>query len=284
MKSFEEFLDPFRFEKALSEKYSTYEYDRIALMLKEQKKLYEGYYMSCDADKLKRLLVNAGIDERSISIERAYDKYFKKELVQAFLINASFNEIELIRDKFDNILKVGGWFLSSEKIDNNRMMISLENRRGVEVTAEVEKLYPKLYHITEKKNVKSILKHGLKAKNSNTTSIFRFPERLYFLVNKEDWKEVANKLYSFKNVEELVLLEVDTKMYKDYNHVGLRFYLDPKCEGAVYTLEDIYCDCMTVIDDSFTPDKDSEDVKEFRRKRGIAQDFLKHIKDHPYGI
>ena len=29
MKTFEEFLDPFRFEKALSEKYSTYEYDRI---------------------------------------------------------------------------------------------------------------------------------------------------------------------------------------------------------------------------------------------------------------
>lgn len=285
MKTFEEYLDPFRFENIMNEKYGVGSFDRCKNKILEQEKLYEGYFKSYDQEKFVRLLKNAGIsnnDIQSYGCENEILGIYEETKVIAFVRNEL---AEKILSRIDSILKVSGWCMSSVSNTNYTTKIIFEKNTGQDVTDIVKNKFNGIvYHITDKKNVKSILTHGLKTHEDYSNNFFNHPDRTYFILDKDDFIDAAKTLYSSKHAESLVLLKVDLGMYYDEYKIDIKLFSDPMYFGAVYTKEDIYHDCIQCLDEEYFPDANDNAERKSVENRDKARELVDHLRKHPRGF
>jgi hypothetical protein len=107
-----------------------------------------------------------------------------------------------------------------------------------------------IYHITNKDNLKNILKKGLrpKAKKNNSDEIYRyFIDRVYFTVHsaniKQDLINVINDLGYTIYSNEYAILKIDIEK------LNITFWWDDASQGTtVYTYESIHPKFINVID------------------------------------
>jgi len=101
-----------------------------------------------------------------------------------------------------------------------------------------------LFHVTEIKNAKKILKNGLVPKSSNRT--YSYNDRVY-LFNNSNIDEIltyARLKNRTSTVEKVIILRIksdDLQKYRLYANGKLRFYVDPKytTDLAIYTHNNI---------------------------------------------
>lgn len=104
---------------------------------------------------------------------------------------------------------------------------------------DIVKKWNRLYHITTKSNLKSILQNGLLPKSDNWR--FKYPPRVYLIkgnVGKIKMKQIASALYDDRpdyDNESIVQLTIDaSKLSEDVD-----FYLDTLFEDGIYTYNEI---------------------------------------------
>lgn len=125
-------------------------------------------------------------------------------------------------------------------------VIDIEPSETKNVLKEIQKSGNVVYHITNKENVKNILKRGLVPK----TSGYRYyPERIFLLGNKQDKEELTDDIVEIIRNKDLfpnkyAILKIDLHHFKNIN-----IYVDPaySTDDKYYTYENIPPQFIEVI-------------------------------------
>jgi len=211
-------------------------------------KLYEGLIMSHESFRVIRILnkkykyLNSKVMHLHKDNIKIHISHFNKKINKSFLADI---------DNFIHLTDTLGWFISNIQFTNisgthsipfdfaeltdmynDNDIFDLNIFLEAKFNLKPRKLPKLLYHIAPTENRNSIMKHGLKPKSNN--KMFGYPERLYFFT---DIKMLDYQIKNFKNVNEV-------EQYDVFEIGGglvsqLRFLIDPKLKGAVYTLEPI---------------------------------------------
>lgn len=140
-------------------------------------------------------------------------------------IEISFNKNTHYADIKD-IIDEANWYV--HRINGGeRSNINNENIRKIEIkpiySKSILKNIPKkLYHITPKKNLDSILEYGLICKNNFKLGL-RYPPRIYLSSDIVGLKRISKELITYNDEKECVLLEISAKkldidyLYIDYS-------------------------------------------------------------------
>jgi hypothetical protein len=109
-----------------------------------------------------------------------------------------------------------------------------------------------LYHVTQLKNLDRIKKYGLTPKTDEENRDLKYPDRIYFTTNRDKAMDLLKKTPLAKSKvpnPEKNTKSLDYRKYavlKVYIAGGFTFYDDPHCKDAVYTMENIPFDLITV--------------------------------------
>lgn len=168
-------------------------------------------------------------------------------------IEIRFSKDDFNQNDFDKYLLKYGWFcgvLRQSPDYDNIVKLIYEKKFDVDITEEVMKSRY-LYHICPNIYLNKINKIGLKPKYSSWNS-YSNPERIYFFRRKLSHNEFimwVNNFEQEKNLEHTLnegwsLLRVDltTLINKP------KFYLDPRMEDGIYTMDNISPESITIID------------------------------------
>lgn len=168
-------------------------------------------------------------------------------------IEIRFSKDDFNQNDFDKYLLKYGWFCGALRQSpdyDNILKLIYEKKFDVDITEEVMKSGC-LYHICPNIYLNKINKMGLKPKYSSWNS-YSNPERIYFFRRKLSHNEFimwVNNFEQEKNLEHILnegwsLLRVDltTLINKP------KFYLDPRMEGGIYTMDNISPESITIID------------------------------------
>lgn len=114
-------------------------------------------------------------------------------------------------DDLNNMVNVNNWYI--ERGRGKRYTITQKY-----VKEALSTVPEKLYHITTKNNVDSILKNGILPKSDDIRH--KYPPRIYVSDNIPTLKTLSKELKRWRGEDEYVILEIDTgelniKLYKD---------------------------------------------------------------------
>ena len=112
-----------------------------------------------------------------------------------------------------------------ETLDENHIFseyVKIEIHLIKKYDIETSGIPEKLYHVTEKKNIKNIFKQGLKPKNKN--KIENHPERIYFLDSFQGAQDLIDIFVEngFGLLKDFEIIEINSKLLKK-----IKLYLDP---------------------------------------------------------
>lgn len=147
-------------------------------------------------------------------------------------IYVALPNIDTLISKLDLDMRRNNYFLSNElKEDNKIVKLLFEPLKQANINKLIsERDY--IYHYTNHKNVKSILKKGLIPNNHN--DVYHYPPRVYFTLFENH--RLANNLLknliqNNKDVDNhYMMLKIDTSRIKYAN-----FYFDAFCKNCVFT-------------------------------------------------
>lgn len=168
--------------------------------------------------------------------EFIHDKNYLLRLVA----NKSFdvNKLQKYCDKF-NV------FISDIKdLQFNKIIFVEENDLPNSSEIIYKKLNGILYHITTRENADKILRYGLEPRSEHKKSWH--PERIYFIINRNNAESLYNELYKENSNKNMVILKIDLNKIKNHK---LDFFEDPKFENgeAYFTKESIPNYCISEI-------------------------------------
>ena len=135
------------------------------------------------------------------------------------------------------------YIINDKQYDSNNNILNLEARKPKDVTSMS---LPYVYHITNKANLKNIMKRGLipkfASKISNKTNDYENPTHIYVFqcgINKQDLLTYSRLLGISNN--ELAIIKIDTNKFNTDHNCKLKFYGDPSSIGfpAMFTEEPI---------------------------------------------
>ena len=212
-----------------------------SIVIKRLKKLLGTSILNIDADILSEKYTNARIIR--ISLNKNCD-IFNIDSEKTFKLK----KCEL-SDKLYNVLNFHNYYITLIYTYEYENVIILEPKYTEESTNFVkENRY--IYHITNKNNLKNIIKKGLrpKAKKNNSEELYRyFIDRVYFTVHsaniKQDLTRVITDLGYNIYSDEYVILKIDTEK------LNITFWWDDASHGiTVYTYESIHPKFINIID------------------------------------
>lgn len=152
------------------------------------------------------------------------------------------------RDKIAKYFNKYGYFASTEETDYPWRKIWWEKKFGVDSTEEVRR-YGYLYHLCSSKVYPKIQKQGLTPRRSQWGENFQNPERIYFFLKRLTHIEFEKWAKNFKKEKNLstdsfLLLKIDVNKLPS----SMKFYADSRMPRAVYSLEGVPPQAITVID------------------------------------
>lgn len=140
--------------------------------------------------------------------------------------------------KLLNILVFFRYYITLISEGNECYIIDIEPSETKNVINDIQKSGNIVYHITNKENVKNILKRGLVTK---TSSYRYYPERIFLIANKKDKEELQDDIIEIIRDKELfpnkyAILKIDLHHMKNIN-----IYVDPAYSDncKYYTYENI---------------------------------------------
>ena len=147
-------------------------------------------------------------------------------------LDSNFDNLE----KFESILSFYNYYVSyTEKIDN-KWTLFIEPRYSDNITDKVKNY--NLYHFTDNKSAESILKKGLRLKNSKYRD---FPKRIFLYATKNKLEDIKDKIKDFILIvgnrsklykNELAILKIDNNGEFDlYNDTAM------KDEESIFTYD-----------------------------------------------
>ena len=189
----------------------------------------EGLIHSYNPYKLIKYICKAlGIDE-SVTDMREFNGNVR--------ISYTIPEKEQLIGKLNKAMNFGGYhFVLKEKygLIPGWCIIVYEASHLIDIADDVRDNFQVLYHITPAKNLKKILKIGLKPTSKN--SKFNYPERTHFLIcHPSEAPDFVNDLISTKKGHEWVVLTIDLSRVDRY----VQFHYDASCSIGLYTTDNI---------------------------------------------
>ncbi len=147
-------------------------------------------------------------------------------------LDSNFDNLE----KFESILSFYNYYVSyTEKIDD-KWALFIEPRYSDNITNKVKNY--NLYHFTDNKSAESILKNGLRLKNSKYRD---FPKRIFLYATKNKLEDIKDKIKDFILIvgnrsklykNELAILKIDNNGEFDlYNDTAM------KDEESIFTYD-----------------------------------------------
>lgn len=211
------------------------------IVVKRIQKLLGEYVINIDTNRLSEKYTNARIirialDKKCNIVNTDSEKTFKLRKCE-------------LADNLYNILKFHNYYITLIYRYDYENVIILEPKYTEEATNFVsENRY--IYHVTNKANLKNIIKKGLrpKAKKNNSEEQYRyFIDRVYFTVHSEnitqDLTNVINDLAYNIYSDDYAILKIDT------DKLNITFWWDDASHGnTVYTYESIHPKFINIIE------------------------------------
>jgi len=205
-------------------------------IIKEEVKrnlLYEGLMFSYSPSFIFSHLKFIGYSQVSFTKEKLF-------LISFFLDENNLKRYEKLNDFMQNVC---GWIHSATLAGKQTVMKKndfLEVKEGIAIlqyeakfNIKVDKLPPKIYHLTFGNKLEKIRKDGLTPKTS--TVFFNFNDRIYFSKKEESLKNLTIQKHNITKKNNFIILEIDTSSLQH----GIRFFEDPLFINGMYTLENI---------------------------------------------
>ena len=175
-------------------------------------------------------------------------------------LDADYDNIE----KFNNILEFFNYYISYSEKKEDKWTLFIEPRYSDDITKELENNHVRLYHFTDSKSAESILKNGLRIKQSKYRE---FPERIFLYAsnkklddNIEDICKFISKICNRSKLYQYGLSILKLNIY----HKGINIYNDTamKEKEAVFVYNNI----------------PKEYIKEIKNKNINYQEVCKYFK------
>lgn len=152
------------------------------------------------------------------------------------------------RDRMAKYFNKYGYFVAAEESNYPWRKIWWEKKFGVDATEEVRR-YGCLYHLCSSNIYSKIQKQGLTPRSSQWGKDFQNPERIYFFLKNLSHITFEGWARDFKrgknlNTNNFLLLKIDVSKLS----FSMRFYADSRMPKAVYSLEGVPPQAITVID------------------------------------
>ena len=153
-----------------------------------------------------------------------------------FVIYVKFDDLDENQVKIDKDLSLCGYFPSEIKKEGKERIVCYEKRHQDSINDIVRKV-GKIYHFTRRKVLHKIMDIGLCPRSDDEK--LNYPERIYFFLEPFNISESKYfvRLLARNSADEkdfdYVLLEINT------NGIDVNFYYDPDQFNAVYTMENI---------------------------------------------
>lgn len=221
-------------------------------------KLYEGLILTHDIYKTISILSNTFNSNDKNIVSTNFDDINK---IRVQLYKDKNNNIDI--NKLVQYLNNLGWYIAYIKeIDINQFTLKpqkynidifnkfLNNMECIGIEFIIEQKYSKinkenikyLYHLTNSKNVKSILTKGLISKTKN--KLTSHPERIYFSTD-------INKIYLLLNTYKKMYINDTFTILKIVNNDNILYYDHNFITGdAVYTYDNINPKNIEILEDN----------------------------------
>lgn len=221
----------------INENLKTHDYKKLqSQLLKEYGDYIEGFKNYNGSNKIKSFYIILKNQETS---------KFDNPLLS--IKNVDKNEVE----KFFNILRFFNYQYSNWKFVDNKYTLYIEPIYSEDASEYFDKCYRQAYHFTYKKNVKGILKNGLRLKRGTYRN---FPERIYLWATdkKQDVNDKNKELLDFVRKifgdDKLSLKDIGI-IKVDLYHTNFPVYKDTamKAKEAIFVYNNIPAQCCKEI-------------------------------------
>ena len=221
----------------INENLKTHDYKKLqSQLLKEYGDYIEGFKDYNGSEKIKSFYIILKNQETS---------KFDNPLLS--IKNVDKNEVE----KFFNILRFFNYQYSNWKFVDNKYTLYIEPIYSEDASEYFDKCHRQAYHFTYKKNVKGILKNGLRLKRGTYRN---FPERIYLWATdkKQDVNDKNKELLDFVRKifgdDKLSLKDIGI-IKVDLYHTNFPVYKDTamKDKEAIFIYNNIPAQCCKEI-------------------------------------
>ena len=174
----------------INENLQTHDYKKLQhQLLKEYDKYIEEFKDYEGSDNIKSFYIVLKSQKQKYNLETSK---FDNPLLSIKDVSKNTKEVE----KFFNILRFFNYQYSNWKFINNKYVIYIEPIYSEDASDYFDKCHRQAYHFTYKKNVKGILKNGLRLKRGTYRN---FPERIYLWATdkKQDVNDENKELLDF---------------------------------------------------------------------------------------
>ena len=174
----------------INENLNTHDYKKLqSQLLKEYGNYIENFKDYNGSDKIKSFYIILKNQKPKYNLETSK---FDNPLLSVKNVEKNKNEVE----KFFNILRFFNYQYSNWKFVDNKYTLYIEPIYSEDASEYFDKCHRQAYHFTYKKNVKGILKNGLRLKRGTYRN---FPERIYLWATdkKQDINDENKELLDF---------------------------------------------------------------------------------------
>ena len=208
----------------------------------------EGLIKSYDTDQV----INIMQRKFKLDSEAIYscDYELDGEITKLIFVKLPKNSNKKIKGDLEHYLGVCGYFLARKcETDDGRDVFIYEANFGKDVTDLVKNNYDCLFHSTPIIYLSKILKIGLVPRAKS--SIFLYPDRVYCMKGNH---LRDNQIITLKDIQTTrsvddpnvdnrhVILIIDIKKIPN----NVKFFIDPKCDDAIYTHDNIPPDAISI--------------------------------------